>query len=117
MLILDDKAIIAIGEPARPVSATARQYNRCLAPLDGATVVALDHDFHVCGIIGVINDAGMWILWDESDTKYNSKKSAVLVCKSQYMKHFDAPSFNINGETIKEVDHVKYMGHFIYNTL
>ena len=28
-----------------------RQHDHCLAPLDGAAVVALDHDFHVCGII------------------------------------------------------------------
>ena len=51
MLCLDDKAIIPIEEPARPVSATARQHDHCLAPLDGVAVVALDHDFHVCWII------------------------------------------------------------------
>ena len=44
-------------------------------------------------------------------TKY--KKSAVLVCKSKYMKNFDVPSFKIIGETIKEVDHIKYLGHYI----
>ena len=49
--------------------------------------------------------------------KYNSKKSAVLVYKSKCMKNFDVPSFKIIGETIKEVDHVKYLGHFISNTL
>ena len=37
------------------------------------------------------------------------KKSAVLVCKSKYMNNFDVPSFKINGETIKEVDHIKYL--------
>ena len=30
---------------------------------------------------------------------------------------FDVPSFKINGETIQEVDNVKYLGHFISNTL
>ena len=49
--------------------------------------------------------------------KYNSKKSAVLIRKSKYMKMFDVPSFKINGETIQEVDNVKYLGHFISNTL
>ena len=49
--------------------------------------------------------------------KYNSKKSAVLVCKSKYIKNVDVPSFKINGETIKEVDHIKYLGNFISNTL
>ena len=33
------------------------------------------------------------------------------------MKIFDVPSFKINGETIQEVDNVKYLGHFISNTL
>ena len=28
--------------------------------------------------------------------KYNTKKSAVLVCKTKYMKNFDVPSFKIN---------------------
>ena len=57
--------------------------------------------------------------------KYNSKKSAVLVCKSKYIKNGEVPSFKINGEVpsfkingevIKEVYHVKYLGHFICNT-
>ena len=33
------------------------------------------------------------------------------------MTIFDVPSFKINGETIQEVDNVKYLGHFISNTL
>ena len=33
------------------------------------------------------------------------------------MKNFDVPSFKINGETIQDVDNVKYLGHFISNTL
>ena len=33
------------------------------------------------------------------------------------MKNVDVPSFKINGETILEVDNVKYLGHFISNTL
>ena len=35
------------------------------------------------------------------DIKYNSKKTAVLVCKSKYIKNV----IKINGEVIKEVDH------------
>ena len=50
-------------------------------------------------------------------SEYNSKKSAVLVCKSKFMKNFDVPSFKISGEAIKEVDHIKYLGHFISNML
>ena len=33
----------------RPVSATARQHNRCLAPLDDGS--CMDHDFYGCEII------------------------------------------------------------------
>ena len=60
----------------------------------------------VCGLYGL-----------NYDIKYNSKKSAVLIFKSKYMNNFDVPSFKINGETIQEVDNVKYLGHFISNTL
>ena len=35
----------------------------------------------------------------------------------KYIKTFDVPSFKINGETIQEVDHVKYLGHFSSNIL
>ena len=51
------------------------------------------------------------------DIKYNSKKSAVLVCKSKYTINAEVPSFKTNGEIIKEFDHIKYLGHFICNTL
>ena len=33
------------------------------------------------------------------------------------MKNVDVPSLKIKGETIQEVDNVKYLGHFISNTL
>ena len=33
------------------------------------------------------------------------------------MNFLDVPSFKINGETIQEVNNVKYLGHIIYNTL
>ena len=56
-------------------------------------------------------------MYADHDIKYNSKISAVLICKSKYMKIFDVPSFKINGVTIQEVDNVKYLGHFISNTL
>ena len=43
--------VIRVGEPSRSISATVRQHNRCLAPLHGAAAAALDHDFHICGVI------------------------------------------------------------------
>ena len=33
------------------------------------------------------------------------------------IKNIEVPSFKINGKTIQEVDNVKYLGHFISNTL
>ena len=59
----------------------------------------------VCGSYGV-----------NHDFKYNFKKCAVLVCKSKYIKNAEVPPFKIYGEVIKEVDHLKYLGHFICNT-
>ena len=70
------------------------------------SVSGLSELMQVCGLYGL-----------NHDIKYNSKKSAVLIRKSKYMKMFDVPSFKINGETIQEVDNVKYLGHFISNTL
>ena len=36
-----------------------------------------------------------------------------LKVNTVYMKNVDVPSFKINGETIQEVDNVKYLGHFL----
>ena len=70
------------------------------------SVPGLSEPMQVCGLYGL-----------NHETQYNSKKSAVLICKSKYMKNVDVPSFKINGETIQEVDNVKYVGNFISNTL
>ena len=48
---VDDKAIIPVGEPGSPVATGVRGHNRSLVPLDGPQLVALDHDFHVNGIV------------------------------------------------------------------
>ena len=66
------------------------------------SVSGLSELMQVCGLYGL-----------NHDIKYNSKKSAVLIFKSKFMKNVDVPSFKINGETIQEVDNVKYLGHFI----
>ena len=48
---VDDKAIIPVGEPDCHVSTGVRGHNRSLVPLEGPQVQALDHDFHVQGIV------------------------------------------------------------------
>jgi len=45
------------------------------------------------------------------------RKVLCQYAQSEYTKKFDVPSFKINGETIQEVDHVTYLGHFVSNTL
>ena len=51
LVSVDDKAIIPVGEPHCPVSTGVRGHNRSLVPLNGPRVQALDHDFHVNGIV------------------------------------------------------------------
>lgn len=47
---LDDKAIIPVGEPGQPVSTGARAHHGGLVS-DPKKNIALDHDFHVAGIV------------------------------------------------------------------
>lgn len=50
MICLDDKAVVPVGEPNCPISTNVRPHNRAMIPV-GATLSALDHDFHVHGVI------------------------------------------------------------------
>ncbi|KAI8511918.1 hypothetical protein Bbelb_110180 [Branchiostoma belcheri] len=50
MICLDDKAIVPVGEPEHAVSSGVRGHNKSLVPV-GSTLVALDHDWHVAGVI------------------------------------------------------------------
>ena len=49
----------------------------------------------------------------DHDIKYNSKKSAVMICRSKSMSNVTFPSFVINGEVIAEVLEFKYLGHYL----
>ena len=57
---------------------------------------------HVCGKYGL-----------DHDIRFNSRKSAVIIFRNSSVKDFNFPSFEINGESIKEVPFVKYLGHVI----
>ena len=48
---LDDKAIIPVGEPCMPVSTGVRARHGCLVVGSAPAPVALDHDYHVSGIV------------------------------------------------------------------
>ena len=51
LVSVDDKAVVPVGEPHCPVSTGVCGHNRSLVPLNGPQVQALDHDFHVNGIV------------------------------------------------------------------
>ncbi|KAK6189772.1 hypothetical protein SNE40_001768 [Patella caerulea] len=50
MICLDDKAIVPVGEPGKPISTNVRSHNRSLVVGD-TKLSALDHDFHIHGAI------------------------------------------------------------------
>ena len=47
----DDKAVIPIGEPNKPIASVNRSHNRSLTATSESTLLALDHDFHICGFV------------------------------------------------------------------
>ena len=49
------------------------------------------------------------------DVRCNHKKSAIIICRGKYMKNVYPPLYTLNGEVIKEVDSVRYLGHIISN--
>ena len=51
MISVDDKAIVPVGEPQLPVSTGVRGHNRSLVLGTSGTLKALDHNFHVAGIV------------------------------------------------------------------
>lgn len=51
MMSVDDHAIIPVGKSSCPVSTGVRGHNRSLVPLDGTQNGALDHNFHLHGIV------------------------------------------------------------------
>ena len=48
---IDNKAIIPVGEPGLPLSTGVRGHNRSIVLAEGPGPSALDHDFHVHGIV------------------------------------------------------------------
>ena len=51
LLSVDDKAIVPVGEPGDPISTGVRGHHRSLVCSGGPTLAALDHDFHLHGIV------------------------------------------------------------------
>ena len=51
MISVDDKAIVPVGSPNRPVSTGVKGHNRSLVIGISSNLQALDYVFHVAGII------------------------------------------------------------------
>ena len=51
MLSVDDKVIVPVGEPDAPVSTGVRGHNKSLVIASGPKNLALNHDFHVFGLV------------------------------------------------------------------
>ena len=51
MLCVDDKATIPTGEPGRAVSTGVRPHNAVLGLASGPLLQALDHNFHIGGLV------------------------------------------------------------------
>lgn len=51
LFCLDDKAIVPIGNPGIPISTGVRGHNSSITSTEGHQLLALDHDFHLCGIV------------------------------------------------------------------
>ena len=54
---------------------------------------------------------------DSHDIKYNPNKSQVLISREKILSGVNIPPFCIAGSCIPETDTVKYLGHFICNTV
>ena len=51
MVSIDDKAVVPVGEPDCPISTGVCAHNRSLGFKEGPKLAALDHDFHIHGIV------------------------------------------------------------------
>ena len=52
---VNDKPIIPVGEPNCHVSTVVCGHNHSLVPHSGSQLLALDHDFHVHGIVPLVS--------------------------------------------------------------
>jgi hypothetical protein len=72
ILFLDDKAVIPLGEPGRPVGTGVRAHSKSLTTANTQTLLALDHDFHIHGVIPSVCLVGQ-IPESSSDSFYHGQ--------------------------------------------
>ncbi|XP_053405192.1 uncharacterized protein LOC123536040 [Mercenaria mercenaria] len=51
---LDDKAIIPVGEPGKPVATGVRSHHRAMVVGNQSSLKCLDHDYHLAGIVASV---------------------------------------------------------------
>jgi hypothetical protein len=49
----DDKSIVPVGEPSKPLTAVPRQM-KSLTSVNQNTLLAIDHDYHVCRLVSSV---------------------------------------------------------------
>ena len=84
---IDDKAVIPIGEPGLPVSTGVRGHNRSIVLADGPGPSALDHDFHIHGIVPSVSFV-VDIPQSPKDSFYRGK---VFVCLKDKITQASSP--------------------------
>ena len=77
MISVDDKAIVPVGEPHCPVSTGVRGYNKSLVTVNGPQNSALDHEFHIHGIVPSVSFI-VDIPLSEKDSVFQGKACVVL---------------------------------------
>ncbi|XP_052249975.1 uncharacterized protein LOC127858198 isoform X2 [Dreissena polymorpha] len=75
-ICLDDKSVVPIGEPGKPVSTGVRAHNKSLVPV-AAKLASLDHDFHVHGAVPSVLFK-VHIPEDSKDSYYNGQIHVVV---------------------------------------
>ena len=76
----DDKAIFPVGEPDLPVSTGVRGHSRSLMPTNNAYVKALDHDFHIHGIVPSV---ALFVSIPESANGSFYQGKAFVICRDK----------------------------------
>ena len=51
MQCLDDKAIVPVGDPGKPMTAVSRSHHSGLTSGERNQLLCVDHDYHLCGIV------------------------------------------------------------------
>ena len=88
-MCLDDKSIVPIGEPGKPVLTGVRAHNKLLVA-SGSALTALDHDFHVHGAVASVM-FNVNIPDNSSDSFYDGQEHVTLkdkvFCPSTPLRH------------------------------